>query len=498
MKIPAPALVALLVLQVNVEGDGYRISNLGAGSGRDINDSGVAVGLTPGGQAIYYDGLTITFPPIYYSPAPGVRQTSFSELKINNHGTLAGAGGGFGLYWPDLSTGEPVNSSAPVANFFVINDVGGWAASTSGNLSMKEFPEFWVSSGQTGNGQLHAINNQGLAVGYYQNIQQPGPFTTIANRRLAVAVGPNGLQRIDLRDASDVDDYHIIQHTSEAFGINNLGHVSGQMSVDDNQRTNHAFFYSGTGLEDLGAYGGVSSTALDINDSDVVVGTYTTSDGSSRAIMWKGGIAQDLNDVLPANSGWVLLRANAINSHGDIVGDGRYQGEVHAYVLSAPIGGTPPSITQDPMGALLTVGDRYQLKVVATGSGVISYQWQKNQTNLPGQINPILTMTNATAANVGSYRVLVGNAAGTVPSKEVRIDVIDAKLSIAPHTGTGYPLTIHGEQGGQYRLEYAAHPDGTGGWSLAANLTLTDAIEVFLVEPPADSKERYYRCVRLP
>ena len=497
------ALFATLVLPGTAIGDGYRITDLGIGTGSDINDSAHAVGLTPAGQVIFFDGALVSHPVLYdyISPTNSVWNISdpLAEIRINNSDLLAAPVGNAGRIWTNIQTGVPTTVDIDGPLEFSINDVGGWASSYNSFAPFKPGPDDCrISSGQRAIGEMRAINNHDLAAGYYQSQTIAGPFTTVYGRHIAAILGPIGLRRIDLRDTSDVDDYHVVQHTSEAFGINNLGHVCGQMTVDDNQRTNHAFFYRGNGLEDLGAYGGVGSTALDINDSDVVVGTYTTSDGSSRAIMWKGGIAQDLNDVLPANSGWVLLRANAINSHGDIVGDGMYQGGVHAYVLSAPIGGTRPSITQDPIGALLTVGDAYQLKVVATGAGVLNYQWQKNQTNLPGQVSSFLNITNATVASVGNYRVLVGNAAGTIPSKEVRIDVIDAKLSIAPSTGTGFPLAIHGEQGGHYRLEYSAYPDGTGGWSLAANLTLTDAIQVFLVSPPADSNELYYRCVRSP
>ena len=44
----------------------------------------------------------------------------------------------------------------------------------------------------------------------------------------------------------------------------------------------------------------------------------------------------DLNTLLPPGSGWTLLTASAINSHGQITGTGRIGGEARAYRLSPP------------------------------------------------------------------------------------------------------------------------------------------------------------------
>jgi hypothetical protein len=49
----------------------------------------------------------------------------------------------------------------------------------------------------------------------------------------------------------------------------------------------------------------------------------------------------DLKTLLPPGSGWSLLTASAINSHGQITGAGRIGGEVRAYRLSPPGFGSP-------------------------------------------------------------------------------------------------------------------------------------------------------------
>ena len=43
---------------------------------------------------------------------------------------------------------------------------------------------------------------------------------------------------------------------------------------------------------------------------------------------------QDLNDLIPPNSGWVLILANAINNKGEITGYGTIDGANHAFLLT--------------------------------------------------------------------------------------------------------------------------------------------------------------------
>jgi probable HAF family extracellular repeat protein len=42
----------------------------------------------------------------------------------------------------------------------------------------------------------------------------------------------------------------------------------------------------------------------------------------------------DLNNLIPANSGWFLQAANAINDKGQIVGEGTLNGQIEAFLLT--------------------------------------------------------------------------------------------------------------------------------------------------------------------
>ena len=240
------------------------------------------------------------------------------------------------------------------------------------------------------------------------------------------------------------------------------------MSLTPGVADKHAFLYVGAGLTDLGTLGGATSTALDINNRDVIVGTSTTAAGATHAVVWQGGTITDLNTRLPAGSGFVLTRANAINDRGEIVGVGTFNGADHAFLLS-PVGlVSAPTITVQPVGATLSLGATYTLSVAAQGPLPLTYQWQHAGTNLPGATSASFTIAGASAFDAGNYRVVVGNAGGSAVSGDASIVVLDPRLTPKLYLG----LTIEGAVGGTYRIQTAPQaggttalppPDGAGG-----------------------------------
>src|SRR5262249_6709176 len=105
----------------------------------------------------------------------------------------------------------------------------------------------------------------------------------------------------------------------QANVINAIGHAAGY-SIDAVPYP-HAIEWWPE-MESLGTLGGAWSNALDVNDSDVVVGYSITASGkTNHAIKWQNGIIYDLNGLVSLNGGQVLTSAHAINNHGYIVGE---------------------------------------------------------------------------------------------------------------------------------------------------------------------------------
>ena len=124
-------------------------------------------------------------------------------------------------------------------------------------------------------------------------------------------------------------------HGSQACGINDSGQVVGFSYI--NGEYTHAFIYSNGQMTDLGVPpGGADSYGYAINNSGQVVGAFDLdpSSNNSYAFFYSNGVMSDLNPLIPANSGWQLYRAEAINNKGQIVGYGYINGMQHAYLLT--------------------------------------------------------------------------------------------------------------------------------------------------------------------
>jgi len=72
--------------------------------------------------------------------------------------------------------------------------------------------------------------------------------------------------------------------------------------------------------------------ALTVNDLGDMAGFYTLTSGQRSAMAWtSGGGLVDLNDLVPAGSGWALRMALGINDQKQVVGFGLHGTDVRAF-----------------------------------------------------------------------------------------------------------------------------------------------------------------------
>lgn len=91
------------------------------------------------------------------------------------------------------------------------------------------------------------------------------------------------------------------------------------------------------GLNDSGqAIGDSGDYPAAINDQGQIVGFMGDSipGDPGLATLWDNGQLYDLNNFIPANSGWVLQQAYAINDLGQIAGIGTYDGNSVGFLLT--------------------------------------------------------------------------------------------------------------------------------------------------------------------
>ena len=109
---------------------------------------------------------------------------------------------------------------------------------------------------------------------------------------------------------------------SWASAINDSGEVVGYSYLAGDQNK-HAFLYKDAKMTDLGTLGGTSSEAKGINKSGQVVGWSDNSSGERHAFLYDSTNGmKDLNDSIPAGSGWSIEEATAINNYGKIAANG--------------------------------------------------------------------------------------------------------------------------------------------------------------------------------
>lgn len=160
-----------------------------------------------------------------------------------------------------------------------------------------------------------AINNHGQVVGHAAPAGDPRVSSDPSSDTQYHAFLYQGGQTIDIGTLGGL--------VSEALDINSQGTIVGySATVGDVDSSIDAFMWAQGKITDLGSLGG-KCQAKAINDGGTIVGAsfdalpYTYM----RAVLWSNGWLYDLNELVPADSPWILLGANDINDLGQIVVD---------------------------------------------------------------------------------------------------------------------------------------------------------------------------------
>ncbi len=103
-----------------------------------------------------------------------------------------------------------------------------------------------------------------------------------------------------------------------AEAINNSGTIAG--NAFDESFNFFAVRWTDKKLEMLPPLiDGGTSLAVDINSAGIVVGWARSDSGADVGVFWDADTVVDLNTLIPVDSGWLVLRAQAINDSGQIL-----------------------------------------------------------------------------------------------------------------------------------------------------------------------------------
>jgi probable HAF family extracellular repeat protein len=201
----------------------------------------------------------------------------------------------------------------------------GYADSADGTTTV---PVVWVD-GTTilvlptlggGRGSVDAVNDLGDAVGTSR--------TTAGATHCTV-----------WKATGELLDCHSIGTFSLGLGINNAGQVVGYTLTAEGQRGFVWLPFTGAMLLPP-VPGDTHASAYAINeDGDIVGRSYLPAPCActpthEAAVLWQNGQPVDLLPQVNNGQGWVLSVALGINDAGVIVGQGTFEGTLHAFMLT--------------------------------------------------------------------------------------------------------------------------------------------------------------------
>jgi hypothetical protein len=123
-----------------------------------------------------------------------------------------------------------------------------------------------------------------------------------------------------------------------------------------------------------------------------------------------------------------------------------------------------PVITRQPLDVGVGIGRTALLSVVAGGTPPLTYQWQRNQINVPNGNDALLIVPDAQSSDEGTYRVLVSNAFGSVTSSNATLIVQTPPSIVQQPVGAdvivGTPVDLSVVAAGAAPLRYQWQKDG--------------------------------------
>jgi probable HAF family extracellular repeat protein len=198
-------------------------------------------------------------------------------------------------------------------------------------------PVIWEPTGQIRKLGMLPGDTVGFAFGINNKGQAVGSSGLCSNTGLP-PVAPNGVHAVLWeKDGTPVDLGSLGGVPGNVAGnINDLGQVAGTSTLADG--TVHTFVWTkATHMHDIGALPGAFVTVAPccntLNNLGEVVG-FSIDDSGIRAFVWKDSVMTDLNDLIPADSGWFLLVAQSLNDAGEIVGQGVINDELHSFLAT--------------------------------------------------------------------------------------------------------------------------------------------------------------------
>ena len=323
--VASSALLLLCASARAAAGPAYSVTDLGPAIPFGINAAGEVAGLASAG------GSAFAFRLGQFTDLGTLPGGSYSSAyALNNRGQVVGTSGLAGF-----------DIGLPFGHAFVFShgrmtDLGTLGGSWSQAFAIADSGAVAGGAYVAGDLTQHAFLER---AGSVTDINPPGSSISVAfginASDAVVGLAYNPGPRAFLYQGGNWSDLGTLGGgQAEAKAINASGTVVGGA---DTATSFHAFSYRNGQMRDLGALGAAGrSEALAVNDAGQTVGTSTIVAGPAPfyAFLSAGTQMINLNDLIPADSGWTLESATGINDRGQIIGYGIRDGGEEGFLLT--------------------------------------------------------------------------------------------------------------------------------------------------------------------
>lgn len=173
------------------------------------------------------------------------------------------------------------------------------------------------------------------------------------------------------------------------------------------------------------------------------------------------------------------------NSHFVAIIDGKIY-------RSNPVGGAfPPEIVKQPSSLHVRLGEKATFAVRVQGTEPYTYQWRKNGMKIDGATDATFSIPSVTFNSPADYDVVVTNPGGTATSLSATLGV--DFTDIRTYNG----VTVNGNVGDKFLIEYQDSLDPSSQWHTAATLTLTAPSFVWIDYDSPKITRRFYKATYL-
>ena len=368
----------------------------------------ISVGLNQFGQAVT---------PAAVSNAVSVEAGRDYSFAIGTNGTVIGWGNASdGRLSPSIASGIVSISCGTYHTLGLKSDgtVTAWGFKGNGILNVPAGLGDVLAVAAGGYHSL-AVKRDGTVVGW----GYAGDGRTVAPASLTDVVGIDAGRDYSVALKSD--------GTVVAWGLNDVGQTNVPVGL--------------SGVIALSA--GEAHTLALKNDGTVVAWGWNTNGqcnvpaGLTGVVKVSAGSQHSL--ALKSDGSIVSWGSNA-KGQRNLSGNG-YRGIAAGGFHSVALRGAGPLITSQPVSKTVIAGAAVSFAVAATGSN-LSYQWQFNGADLPGQTAAILSIAEADRPHAGVYTVRVSNANGSTLSANAVLIVRGLQQLSAPQVLAGGGLRL--------------------------------------------------------